>query len=367
MWKIEHRAYRLPFRAVVRTAHGPWAEREGFLVRAARIDAAGVEVGVAGWGEVAAISWFGTETVAEAGTALAGLRGEAGDLAEALARVPAECVSVRAGLAAAMGQGASGEAGDEQVAEAKDAGMAAEAGVKFLPVAGLLPAGRAVLGAVEARLELGFRTFKWKVGVGEAADEWAILDDLLGALPKGAKLRLDANGAWSRKIAEGWLARAAERPMIEYVEQPVGTGTKTGEDLLRGLAEDFPVKIALDESIAGARDVDKWLAMDWRGVWVVKPALLGEPGPVLAKLARAKADVVFGSALETCVGARAGLRLAFAWAEREGRAAAERRALGYGVWPLFGEDAANAPWSSPFVRREDVERINPEALWNALS
>ncbi len=361
MWKIEHRAYRLPFRAVVRTAHGPWAEREGFLVRAVRIDASGAEAGAVGWGEVAPISWFGTETVAEAGAALAGLRGEAADLEDALARVPAECVSARAGLAAAMGGAVgSGESDEGAVTEAA-------AGVKFLPVAGLLPAGRAVLGAVESRLELGFRTFKWKVGVGEAADEWAILDDLLGALPKGAKLRLDANGAWSRKVAEGWLARAVERPMIEYVEQPVVTESKAGEDLLRGLAEDFPVKIALDESITGARDVEKWLAMDWQGVWVVKPALLGEPEAVLEKLARAKADVVFGSALETCAGARAGLRLAFAWAEREGRAAAERRALGYGVWPLFGEDAANAPWSGPFVRREDVERINPEALWNALN
>lgn len=358
MWKIEHRAYRLPFRAVVRTGHGPWAVREGFLVRAAPVGADGKATGAAGWGEVAPISWFGTETVAEAGEALASLRGEALDLADALARVPAECVSVRAGLAAAMEADA---AWNEQRA------VGGEQEVKFLPVAGLLPAGRAGLGAVGARLELGFRTFKWKVGVGEAVDEWAILDDLLGALPKGAKLRLDANGAWSRKVAEGWLARAAERPMIEYVEQPVGTGTAAGEDLLGGLAEDFPVKIALDESIAGARDVEKWLARDWRGVWVIKPALLGEPGPVLAKLAHAKADVVFGSALETGIGARAGLRLAFAWAEHEGRAAAERRALGYGVWPLFEEAAANAAWSGPFVRREDVERINPEALWNALS
>jgi len=367
MWKIEHRAYRLPFRSVVRTAHGPWAEREGFLVRAVQIDAGGSEIGGVGWGEVAPIAWFGTETVSEAGEALAGLRGEARDLADALARVPAECGCVGAGLAAAMEDGAA--LFNHETHESRSSGKEAaeEAGVKFLPVAGLLPAGRAVLGAVDSRLELGFRTFKWKVGVGDAVDEWAILDDLLGALPKGAKLRLDANGGWTRKVAEGWLARSAERAMIEYVEQPVSTETKAGEDLLRGLAADFPVKIALDESIAGTRDVEKWLAADWQGVWVIKPALLGEPGPVLAKLARAKADVVFGSALETCVGARAGLRLVFAWAEREGRLAAERRALGYGVWPLFGEDAANAPWSGPFMRREDVERINPEALWNVLS
>jgi len=45
MWKIEHRAYRLPFRAVVRTAHGPWAEREGWLIRVTR-----AETHAAGWG-----------------------------------------------------------------------------------------------------------------------------------------------------------------------------------------------------------------------------------------------------------------------------------------------------------------------------
>ena len=100
-------------------------------------------------------------------------------------------------------------------------------------------------------------------------------------------------------------------------------------------------------------------------MWVIKPALLGEPGPVLARLAKARADVVFGSALETRIGARAGLRMAFAWAS--GRPAAERRALGYGVWPLFAEAKADGPANGAFLRREDVERTDAEELWTALS
>ncbi len=358
MWKIEYRSYRLPFRSVVRTAHGSWDEREGFLIKVTGGTAESGGSVVVGWGEAAPISWFGTETLAQAGEALAGLKGEARDLADALARVPLECGCVRAGLAAAWG--------GLRKSEGDDSGCATE-GVKFLPVAGLLPAGRAVLAAVAGRLELGFRTFKWKVGVGDAADELRILDDLLGELPAGAKLRLDANGAWDRRVAERWLAAAAERPAIEYIEQPIGPEARGAEDTLRGLAEDYPVAIALDESLAGARDVERWLAADWRGVWVLKPSLLGEPGPVLARLARAEADVVFGSALETVVGARAGLALAFAWEERRAKAAAERRALGYGVWPLFAEGCANGPTSGPFVRREDWERIDAEALWNVLS
>jgi O-succinylbenzoate synthase len=349
MWTLEHRAYRLPFRQAVRTARGPWSEREGFLIRARRtIEGRSEE----GWGEAAPIAWFGSETFAEAGAALAGLEGRAEDLADALARVPAACASVRSGLASAL--------------ESAKPGLAGGAQVKALPMAALLPAGRAVLDAVAPRLELGFRVFKWKVGVLSAPDELALLDDLLARLPSGARLRLDANGAWDRRTAERWLERAAERP-IEYVEQPVAPDPRGAEELLLGLAEDYPVKIALDESLNGAGDVERWLAADWRGVWVLKPALLGEPGPVLARLVKAGADLVFGSALETAVGARAALRIAFDWAEARGGEPGARRALGFGVWPLFEKDAANAPLAGAFVRREDLARINPEALWNELA
>ncbi len=365
MWKIDHRRYRLPFLHTVRTAHGPWAEREGVLIRVVRIEADGRETGAAGWGEVAPIAWFGSETLEEAEAALAALDGRVENLAEALERVPLACGCVRAGLAAALGGGAEG---GERAAL-----------VKFLPVAGLLPAGRAAMAAVEPKLEQGFRVFKWKVGVEAAVEEWAILDDLLGRLPEGSKLRLDANGAWDRRTAERWMERAAERP-VEYVEQPCFAEASHGssavrkmDDILRGLAEDYPTPIALDESLGGAGDVARWLAAEWRGVWILKPALLGEPGPVLAALAKARAEVVFGSALETRVGAQAALRLAFGWAEARAAepagesAGAKPRALGFGVWPLFAETRADGPQTGAFVRAEDVARMNPEALWNALS
>lgn len=378
MWKIDHRPYRLPFLQTVRTAHGPWGEREGFLLRAnnmsprARSDEQAV--GQIGWGEVAPIPWFGTESMEAAEQALTGLRGEAENEAHALSRVPDDCPSVRAGVAAAF---AAAVFAMPRLPPASGGGR-----VNALPVAALLPAGRRALAAVTDRLELGFRTFKWKVGVGHAADEWALLDDLLGALPAGAKLRLDANGGWDRRTATRWLERAAERPIIEYIEQPClaepgasASETRKVEDTLRGLAEDYPVKIALDESLSGAGDVARWLAADWRGVWVIKPALLDDAATVLAALAKARADVVFGSALETCVGARHGLRLAFAWAEERaaqspaaGAAPAQApRALGYGVWPLFQEAHANGGPSGAFVRREDIERINPESLWSVLN
>ena len=344
--RLAHRRYSLPFRLPVRTAHGVWAEREGVIVRLTD------EAGLTGYGEAAPIPWFGTETLEEIETALASLGEWVTE--EQLAAVPSRLGCLRFALAGARavpgeGRGAGGE------------------GVEYLPVAALLPPGRAALTAVVPRIELGFRTFKWKVGVGDLADELALLDDVIAALPEGSKLRLDANGAWDARQATRWLERAADRP-IEFIEQPCFSAASQGaaqvrrtEDGLRGLAEDYPTVIALDESLVRSDDVERWLADGWRGVFVIKPSLLGDPAPVLARLAAAKADVVFSSALETAVGARASLRAAFSWKVEK------PRALGFGVWPLFENNTFDGPFAAPFFRAEDVERLNPEAVWNALT
>lgn len=327
---LQFRRYRLPFRAPVRTAHGWWGEREGVIVRLQD------EGGAVNLGEAAPIPWFGTETADEIEAACRELGAKADDAR--LDAVPGRLGCLKNALTAAR---EAGERGGESAA---------------LQVAVLLPAGRAALELVAAKAEMGFRVFKWKVGVADAAEELALLDDLCAELPEGARLRLDANGAWDRRTAERWLARCAERP-VEFVEQPVAAGQ---DDLLLGLAGDFPTPLALDESLVGDGDVERWLGAGWRGVFVVKPALLAEPRAALARLAAAKAAVVFSSALETAVGARAALRLAFEWT-------GQRRALGFGVWPLFADARCDGPRALPFLHWEDVERLDAEAVWNALN
>lgn len=342
--RLDYRRYRLPLRAPLRTAHGVWREREGVLVRLTN------EAGRTGLGEAAVLPWFGTESADEVEAACRDL----GEFCteEKLAGVPARLACLRHALAAALatvrGEGLTGDA------------------PKPLPVAALLPAGRAVLEKVDPLAEAGFRVFKWKVGVGELADELALLDDLCARLPEGAKLRLDANGAWTRRQAERWLERAAERP-VEFVEQPCWARAAKGsaetrqlESLLLGLAADYPTPIALDESIVSGADVAHWLALGWPGVWVVKLALCGDAPAVMQQLAEAKAAVVFSSALETAVGAKRALTLALQW-----RGAP--RALGFGVWPLFADARHDGPVLAPFLRWEDVQRIDAEAVWNALN
>lgn len=368
-WIFQFRRYRLPLRFTVRTAHGPWNEREGVLIRLQD------ETGAVGFGEAAPIPWFGTETVDDVEAACRDL-GARVDEAR-LAAVPARVAGLRGAVAAALAQWAetraSAEAGRSDLRESTGAEAPDEntrGGVvrhRHLAVAALLPAGREALAMVAPKAEAGFRVFKWKVGVGDGEDELALLDDLCGELPEGARLRLDANGAWDRRRAERWLERCAERP-VEFVEQPIAATARGGEDLLRGLAEDYPTPLALDESLVGEGDIERWLGAGWPGIFVVKPSLLGDVRGVLARLAAAKARVVFSSALETAVGARAALRAAFAWAgEADATGTVRPRALGFGVWPLFADRRFDGPVAAPFVRWEDVERIDAEAVWNALS
>jgi O-succinylbenzoate synthase len=67
--RLEFRRYRLPFRAPLRTAHGRWALREGFLVRVDRAD------GNSGFGEAAPVPGFPGSGVDEIEGALRGLGG----------------------------------------------------------------------------------------------------------------------------------------------------------------------------------------------------------------------------------------------------------------------------------------------------
>jgi len=368
--RFSHRPYRLPLRVPLRTAHGAWGEREGLLVRLEDAD------GRAGFGEVAPIPWFGTETLAEAEEVCRNL----GDRisAEQIDAVPERFGCVRFGLGEALAEvagwgrrrrpGGDGEATpprarhhDQTQAGCGDPEIRPESGhhpvSKRLPVTALLPAGRAVLTALPDRLEAGYLSFKWKVGVGEAADELALLDDALSLLPAYAKLRLDANGAWDRRTAARWLERCAERP-VEFVEQPL---PPADEDGLRGLAADFPVTLALDESVAQLSAARRWQAEGWRGVFVIKPALAGPLDALGAWVAQTKADVVLSSAIETAAGRAAILRFALA------QPALTKRALGFGVGDIFGDRRWDGPVLGPLLEADWAQGVNAEDLWNALN
>ena len=327
---IEFRRYRLPFRQPMVTARGAWTVREGLYVRLTGED------GSVGFGEAAPVPLFGRDGVDRYEEACRGLGGRV----QGPDQVPPALASLRWAVASAVRR-------DEPKPRHRS-----------LPVAALLPAGRAALKVAAIRAEAGYRVFKWKVGAGAADDELAIMDDLIGLLPGGSRLRLDANRAWRRKAAERWLAAASERP-VEFVEEPACEegGSK---DLLLGLSRDYPVPLGLDESISSDADVAEWLSLGWKGFFVIKTPIVGNVDAALELLSRAQARVVFSSALETGLGARDALLAAFAWT---GRATA----LGYGAWPLFADPRFDGVAPAPLLRFEDASRISKETLWNALS
>ncbi|HWA25308.1 MAG TPA: o-succinylbenzoate synthase [Lacunisphaera sp.] len=349
---FSHRPYRLPLCTTLRTAHGLWSEREGLIVR---LESGAGEVG---FGEIAPIPWFGTETMAEAQEICRRFGDRVTDAG--LDQVPARMGAVRFALAAAkseVNRGLRARAAEQLETESRQAPAFQQSKAR-VPVTALLPAGKAVLSALPPLLEAGWLSFKWKVGVGTPDEEMGLLDDLCAALPGYAKLRLDANGAWNRKQAEKWLARCADRP-VEFVEQPVAP---EDESALHGLAEDFPVKLALDESVVQLDEARRWQAEGWPGVFVIKPALAGPLEDIAAWAMANEADIVLSSAIETAVGRATILRFAL-----QHRAVLLRRAPGFGVGGIFGDRRWDGPVMGAVLDDGWSKAVNPEELWNGLS
>lgn len=329
-YRFSFKKYRLPLRVPLRTAHGWWAEREGLILRLED------DQGTVGFGEIAPIPWFGTETMVEAEEILRQFGNMVPD--ELLDKTPERYGCVRFALAQARSV------------------SSATASTSRLPVAALLPAGREVLRVLPEKLEVGFLAFKWKVGVGDAEDELGILDDLLAQIPAHTKLRLDANGAWNRRDAARWLTRCADRP-IEFVEQPVAPAE---EDTLLGLANDYPVKLALDESVVHLSDARRWQGLGWPGIFVIKPALAGPLHEVIDWILKTKADVVFSSAIESTLARSAILSAVL-------DQPLSRRALGFGVGEIFGDRRWDGPFIGPLIDNGCLAQTPGEELWNALN
>jgi O-succinylbenzoate synthase len=134
------------------------------------------------------------------------------------------------------------------------------------PSAWLLPAGAAVLPALEEALATKAQTLKWKVAAGHDVLERQMLEVVLERLPEGVRLRLDANGGWDRATAAAWAERLAGEPRLEWLEQPLADDDLEG---LEALADRLPV--ALDESLWR----HPWLRQRWSGWQVRRPALWG--------------------------------------------------------------------------------------------
>ncbi len=125
--------------------------------------------------------------------------------------------------------------------------------------------------AADARrwAERGFETFKLKLGAGEDVAQVRAVREALGP---GARIRLDANGAWSASEALGVL-RMVEPLEIELVEQPVAEFRELAE-----VTASTPIPVAADESVERGKDAQRAAATGACDLATVKLAKVGGIG-----------------------------------------------------------------------------------------
>lgn len=176
---------------------------------------------------------------------------------------------------------------------------------KIVEVNGIvgLDSHKQIISRIESLVSLGFSTIKLKTGTDNFEDELKLFAILNQKFPK-LKLRLDANGAWTKLETIQKLNKLSNFN-IEYIEQP----TSELNDLVE-LSKQSSIPIAVDESIQNVEDAKYILEKTDIKFIVIKPMMLGFIDSIeIIKMANKIGKfVIISSLFESCVG-RAGLIL----------------------------------------------------------
>ncbi|MEB3829868.1 o-succinylbenzoate synthase [Phormidium sp. CCY1219] len=333
-YQFDFRSYRRKFKRPMHTSHGIWEVRDGIIVRLKN------EKGDVGWGEIAPLSAFGSETIGEALEFCQKLPEWISD--RTIFSLPPNLPACQFGLETAW------EACSTHKLLPDDAGRSPAIDIPFatLTYSGLLPAGEAALLGHKILWKQGYRTFKWKIGVAPIERELRIFRELVRSICEDWQedigfLRLDANGGLNLAEAEKWLEacdKAGE--IIEFLEQPLPVGEF--ETMLE-LSTRFSTAIALDESVATLAQMEAAYRQGWRGLFSIKPCISGSPSQLRQFCQLNKIDAVFSSVFETQIGRNAALKLATEISTPRDRA------VGFGVNHWFADDeiAIEELWQNP--------------------
>jgi o-succinylbenzoate synthase len=345
-YRLLLKPYRWAFEQPLKTHHGLWKVREGLIIGLERED------GVTGWGEVAPIPWFGTETLEEAIAFFKQLPRVITNIE--IASAPNTLPACQFGLGSAHQEiygtqytsdnldipctwppqppNSGGRSPQSRGISPQNWGVRGASAIQYcygsesegqdLTFCGLLPAGSAAFKAWKPLWQQGYRTFKWKIAVQPIEVEMGLFQHLAAALPKGTKLRLDANGGLTVKEAIQWL-RLFQDIQVEYLEQPLHPEQFKA---MAQLSRSFSTPIALDESVATLAQLKHCHEQGWQGVMVVKAAIAGYPQHLALFLEENQIDAVFSSVFETEVGRRSALALAQTFNS-------SHRAIGFGANP----------------------------------
>ena len=335
-YQFEFRTYQRKFKRPLQTSHGVWDVREGIILRLTD------ENGKIGWGEIAPLSWFGSETFEQALDFCHQLPANISE--ETIFAISTELPACQFGFESALAQEENSPPpappwqGGEQ--DNGNSTSLCEGEKRLNRYSGLLPAGEAALSVLPMLWKQGFRTFKWKINVAAIEEELQVFQLLVKAMHdlgdgEKALLRLDANGGLNYSQAEKWLKtcdNVLEVPdfavSVEFLEQPLSVPQF---DEMLALSALYKTPIALDESVAKLDRIQECYNQGWRGIFVIKPAICGSPSQLRRFCQTHNIDAVFSSVFETQIGRQAALNLAT-------ELSLNSRALGFGTNDWFDDN-----------------------------
>ncbi|MFK0734092.1 MAG: o-succinylbenzoate synthase [Gloeotrichia echinulata IR180] len=336
LYRFDFQPYCRQFQQPLKTSHGIWEAREGIIIRLM------AETGIVGFGEIAPLSWFGSESFPEALEFCGQLPSEI--TTDDVFAIPSKFPACQFGFESAW---------EEVTSYLQVSKLTAAKSVSF---SGLLPSGKKALDAWEILWNQGYRTFKWKIGIGTLAEELNVFDKLAQVLPAETKLRLDANGGLSFFAAVEWL-KAGDRIGIEFLEQPLPA---TEFDPMLHLSKEYSTIIALDESVASIAQLQACYEKGWRGIFVIKPAIAGSPKMLRQLCYNHEIDAVFSTVFETPIGNRFALKLS-------AELSRTNRAAGFGVAHWFpNQDFLSEAETNKFIPDARCH-LTHEDIWNYLS
>jgi len=347
--QISVKPYRRAFRQPLRTAHGEWATREGFLVRLE-------QEGRVGYGEVAPLPEFGSETLADAMAFLEQLTIQP----EMAVPVNLPCCAFALSAAQIFAERGSldllknGEASNQGASRVPISRLIAPP--RDYSVSALLPSGSAALRLAAQKSKAGYCNMKWKIGIDPIAKEISTARSLFDSLPSTVRLRFDANAGLAASELEQWVeVLIPYRERIDFIEQPLACGQ---EALMSDYMEASGLCIALDESLNGS-DRERWLKPNaWAGALVIKAPLMGELSQQADRLAAVAKQVVFSSVFETGIGLENSLRLADSLPQFF-------RPIGYDTMDAFN-DGLNYLQAAPTICTSDRRAYDPDLIWNLI-
>ena len=273
--------YTLPFRKPLKLAKAEMREREGLLIKLigseCNTDGSDEDCGVAAWGEIAPLPGFSRETVDES----------LNQLKRTLIKLqqdplPPELHRLEGGFENWLGRFNLLPAVRHGIEMAVLSLLANGGGISMARLLSPQPmmtirVNGLITGCVDevaerARLlqREGYRAVKLKVGALSPDEAIARTRNVFHELDSRAKLRLDANRAWTLEQALQF-AEAIRDCEIEYIEEPARDLSDVNEFVSRTISC-FPV--ALDESLV---DIEPHQLAEFSQVsaLILKPTILG--------------------------------------------------------------------------------------------